>query len=216
MSYFLITSALAVPFSLYILRNWFTQPQQVLISAENMKSIIILGGSYGGISTAHRILKKNPGVKITLISPNDALFWNIAGPRGIVPGGFADDKLFAPIAPGFKQYGDRFEHIIGTAESLDVATKSVTVKSTSGEKSLSYDMVILATGTRTRDDIPYKGKGTTEATLASLHDFQSRVKKATSIVVAGGGATGVETSGELGFEYGSNKQITLVHALHIL
>jgi NADH dehydrogenase FAD-containing subunit len=210
--YILITSALAVPIAAYLLRSWST-PRPIQIPLENMKSILILGGSFGGVSTAHRLLKKNPDVKVTLVSPNDSLFWNIAGPRGIVPGGFADEKLFAPIAPGFKQYGERFEFVTGTAESLDVATKIVTVKSASGEKPYAYDIVILATGTKTKGDVPFKGKGSTQATKDSLHDFQDRIKKATSIVVAGGGSTGVETSGELGYEYGSTKQITLVCSL---
>lgn len=208
--YVLISSAIAVPISLYVLRNWFSNPKQSQLSLENMKSILVLGGSFAGVSTAHRILKKNPDVKITLVSPTDSVYWNLAGPRAIVPGGFADEKLFAPIVPGFKQYGDRFEYVQGTAEALDVANKSVTVKGVSGEKTYGYDIVILATGSSTRDDVPYKQKGSTEETKAALHDFQSRVKKATSIVIAGGGSTGVETSGELGFEYGATKQITLV------
>lgn len=44
------------------------------------------------------------------------MFWNMAAVRAVVPGQFADDKVFQPIAPGFKQYPvDRFEFIIGTA-----------------------------------------------------------------------------------------------------
>lgn len=214
--YILISSAIAIPAFFYFLRNSFNNPQHTQLSIENMKSILILGGSFAGVSTAHRIFKKNPDVKITIVSPTDTFYWNLAGPRAIVPGGFADEKLFAPIVPGFKQYGDRFEYVQGTAEALDIANKSVTVKTASGEKAYSYDHVILATGSRTKGDVPYKQKGSTEETKAALHDFQARVKKATSIVVAGGGSTGVETAGELGFEYGTKKQITLVRASPVI
>lgn len=55
-----------------------------------------------------------------------------------------------------------------------------------------------------------KGRGSYEETRDALHDFQARVKKATSIVVGGAGSTGVETAGELGFEYGKVKKITLI------
>lgn len=55
-----------------------------------------------------------------------------------------------------------------------------------------------------------KGRGSFEATRDTLHEFQARVKKASSIVVGGAGSTGVETAGELGFEYGKVKKITLI------
>lgn len=175
-----------------------------------MKLILILGGSYGGICTAHRLLKKNPDLKITLVAPNDALYWNLAGPRAIVPGGFADDKIFAPYAPGFAQYGERIDLVSGMAESLDAASRSVTVKGVNGERIYKYDMLVLATGASTKGDVPWKTQGSTEDTKALLHDFQERVERAETIVVAGGGATGVETAGELGYEYGVTKKIILV------
>ncbi|OWP06974.1 hypothetical protein B2J93_7708 [Marssonina coronariae] len=176
-------------------------------------SIVILGGSFGGVSTAHRLFKqaaKTGEVKITLVSPSTYIYWNIATPRGIVPGQFPDEKLFQPFLPGFKQYGNLFEFVQGTAEKLDPAAKTVTVSTDAGEKVLSYDELVLATGSRTKGDVPWKGRGSYEATRDALHDFQAKVKKAGSIVIGGAGATGVETAGELGFEYGKVKKITLI------
>lgn len=40
--------------------------------------------------------------------------------------------------------------------------------------------------------------------------MQAAVKAAKTIVIGGGGATGVETAAELAFEYGLGKEITLV------
>jgi len=193
-----------------------------------MKNIIILGGSYAGVSTAHRLLKQatKSGVtvtfKITLVSPNTHLYWNMASPRGILPGQFSDEQLFQPIAEGFKQYpGSRFEFILAYATALDVEAKTVIIshsgEATHGdapthgeEKVLEYDYIILATGTHTRGDAPFKGLGSTATTKSALHDFQARVEKANSIVIAGGGVTGVEVAGELAFMYGRQKEITLV------
>jgi NADH dehydrogenase FAD-containing subunit len=150
-------------------------------------------------------------VKIILVGPNTHIFWNLAAPRAIVPGQFSDEKLFGAIAPGFKQYKtDRFEFLLGTAERLDLDSKTVFVATGKGEKVIGYDILILATGTRTKGDIPFKGRESYEATRDALHDFQGKVKKANSIVVGGAGATGVETAGELAFEYGKQKTITLV------
>ena len=181
---------------------------------QTMKNIVILGGSYAGISTAHRVLKqaaKAGPFKITLVSPNTHFYWNMASPRGLVPGQLTDEELFQPIAAGFNKYpASRFEFILASAESLDVETKQVGICGSTGDQTLDYDFLILATGSHTKGDIPFKGLGSTEATKDALHDFHGRVRKAKTIVVAGAGVTGVETAGELGFEYGQQKEIILV------
>ncbi|TVY49390.1 Oxidoreductase [Lachnellula occidentalis] len=178
-----------------------------------MKTVVILGGSYGGISTAHRILKqaKTTPVKIILVSPNTHHYWNIAGPRALVPGQIPDDKIFQSIAPGFKQYpANRFEFVLGSAESLDAESKKVTVAGSAGQKVLDYDILILATGSSARGDVPLKGRGSTEATKDALHVVQQKVKQAKDIHIAGAGSTGVELAGELAFEYKGQKNITLI------
>jgi hypothetical protein len=55
-----------------------------------------------------------------------------------------------------------------------------------------------------------------QATIDALHKIQEQVKVAKTIVVGGAGATGVEASGELGYEYGKDKEITLVRSMSIL
>ena len=61
--------------------------------------------------------------------------------------------------------------------------------------------------------MPWKGSlSGYEATRDGLHKVQGQVKAAKSIVVGGAGPTGIEVAGELGFEYGKNKEITLVGA----
>lgn len=161
-----------------------------------LKNIVILGGSYAGVSTAHRILKQSAkaglAIKITLISPNTHVYWNIASTRAIVPGGIPDEKVFSSIASGFSQYtADKFEFVVGTAEELDVENKKVAVSGESGGSSFGYDFLILATGSRTKEDSPFKGKGSYQESLDLLHEWQSKVKDASSIYIAGAGATGI-------------------------
>jgi NADH dehydrogenase FAD-containing subunit len=143
-----------------------------------MKTVIILGASYAGISTAHRILKqatKTEPFKTTLVSPNTHFYWNMAAPRGAVPGQIPEDELFRPIAPGFEQYSaSRFEFILASATGLDVDNKTVEISGSFGDKTLTYDYLILATGSRTKTDMPFKGLGSTEATKQALHDFQGK------------------------------------------
>ncbi|MCJ1387733.1 hypothetical protein MMC18_000576 [Xylographa bjoerkii] len=176
-----------------------------------MKHIVIIGGSYAGISTAHRILKqaaKTGPLKITLVSPNTHFYWSMASPRGLVPGQLADEKLFQPITAGFSKYpATQFKFILAKAESLDVEAKTVGI---SGNQTLDYDYLILATGSHTKGEAPFKGLGTTEETKDALHDIQAQVAEAKTIIIAGAGVTGVEAAGELAFEYGRAKEVILI------
>jgi NADH dehydrogenase FAD-containing subunit len=135
----------------------------------------------------------------------------MASPRGLIPGKLTDENLFEAIAAGFDQYAtSQFEFIPASAESLDVEAKRVGISGPTGSTTLEYDILILATGSHTIGDTPFKGLGSTEATKDALHDFQEHVRKSNTIVLAGAGVTGVEAAGELAFEYGRQKEIILV------
>jgi NADH dehydrogenase FAD-containing subunit len=124
------------------------------------------------------------------------------------------NQVFLEIQPGFKHYPkNSFEFIVGAASAIDTTAKTVTVTSASGESSQPYDILVIATGTRTQGDLPWKASlGGYQATKDVLHKFREQVKGAKSIVVAGGGPTGVEVTGELGYEYGKTKEITIITA----
>ncbi|OKL59608.1 hypothetical protein UA08_05213 [Talaromyces atroroseus] len=188
---------------------------------QETKTIVILGGSFSGVSIAHRILKQSAktgsSVKIVLVSPNTHVYWSVATPRALIPGQFANDKLFQSITEGFKQYSSKhFEFVRGTAQSLDPAARKVGVSTSSGaQKTVEYDFLILATGSRNKDNdggaiVPFKGLESTEATKAALQNIQAVVDKSKTIVISGAGPTGVETAGELAYEYGAKKKIILL------
>jgi apoptosis-inducing factor 2 len=222
----------------FITASYFQETPNLSLASRKMKNIVILGGSYAGISTAHRILKhagKTAPFKITLVSPNTHFYWSMAAARGLVPGQISDEQLFRPIAEGFEQYPVRifslplflslhlstltdskfvqvnqFNFVLGSAESVNVETKHVRISGSTGTSTLDYDFLIIATGSRAKGDTPFKGVGSTEDTKAARHGFHARVEKAKTIVVAGGGVTGCETAGELAYEYGREKEITFV------
>lgn len=121
--------------------------------------------------------------------------------------------MFAEIAPGFSEYPpSSFEFVLGTAISMDAIAKSVIVKDVSGTETIQiYDTLVIATGSHTIGEVPWKGAASGyEQTKELLHRFRERVANAKSIVVGGAGPTGVETAGELGFEFGKTKNIILV------
>ncbi|KAG5924287.1 hypothetical protein E4U42_004704 [Claviceps africana] len=184
-------------------------------------SIVVVGGSFSAVGTAHRILRKaaktpnGPQVKVTLVSRDSHFYWNLASTRATIPGQISDDQIFRSIREGFSQYGDKFEFVLGSATAVDAEAKSlkVTVAAADGaghEQSVPYDVLILATGTHTKVDTPYKSTGSTEGTKDALHQLQARVKDAKTIVVAGAGPTGVEVTGELADAYGASKKIVLL------
>lgn len=182
-----------------------------------VKTVVILGAGWAGLPLAHKLLKytvpeAKDGLKVVLVSPNSHFYWNVAAVRGVIPGAIPDEQLFLPIEPAFAQYPtDNFEFILGKAEHLDPENGAIKVVKNDGTKhSLPYDQLVIATGSHIRSNLPFKPVGTHEETLAALHSLQKQIGVAKSIVVAGGGPTGVETAGELAAAYGVKKDITLI------
>lgn len=189
-----------------------------------VKTVVILGAGWAGLPLAHKLLKytlpkAKDGLKVVLVSPNSHFYWNLAAVRGVIPGAIPDEQLFLPIEPGFAQHSaENFEFVLGKAERLDPERNTVEVAGKDRtQHSLSYDQLIIATGSQIRSNLPFKSVGTHEETLAALHSLQKQIDFAKSIVLAGAGPTGVETAGELAAAYGEEKDITLImggeHAL---
>nr|RBQ98296.1 hypothetical protein FVER53263_11873 [Fusarium verticillioides] len=182
--------------------------------SQKPKHFVTVGGSFASVRTAHKFLQgvrnKNAGpYKVTMISRDSHFFWNLATPRAIIPGTIPDDSLFQAIAPGFAKYGDKFELIVGTAMGIDIGNKQVKVSKAGQETFISYDYLLIGTGSSTKAESPFKSRGSTDATKDYLHTYQKRVGEAHSIIVAGAGPTGVEVAGELADYYGNKKEITL-------
>lgn len=184
-------------------------------------TIVILGAGLAGVPLAHHLLKHTPasiGLRVVLVSPNDEMLWVYATVRAILPDKFGHDKIFLPFLPAFAKYSpSKFEHILGTAQSLDPEANRVVVLSTNSEKeqrqrTIEYDTLVIATGSSFKEDMPFKNLADTAATKKEIDSLRDKIAAAKSIVVAGAGQTGVEVAGELGQEYGlaGTKEITLI------
>ncbi|EHA52254.1 hypothetical protein MCOR27_011248 [Pyricularia oryzae] len=181
----------------------------------NPKTVVILGGSYAGVLAAHTLLKKHKTCKVVLVSKNSHFYWNIASVRAIIPGVIQDEQILQPLSKALSHYPEeRWELIVGGAEASDFAAKTVTIAPGDGgaSRTLTYDHLVLATGANTAGDqiVPWKAHGTYEELVQGLRDTAESVKNASSVVVAGGGSTGVELAGEIGYEYGKTKEVWLV------
>ena len=180
------------------------------------KTVVILGAGWAGLPLAHKLLKytvpKVSGLKVILVSPSSHFFWNVAATRGLIPGEIPDDQLFLPIKPAFQQHSaDKFEFVLGAAEGIDHAGNTVSILLNDGNQRLiKYDQLVIATGSKLASGLPLKLTGSHETTMTAWRDLQKRVKEAKSILIAGGGATGVEVAGEIAAKYGKAKEVTLV------
>ncbi|KAM0420639.1 hypothetical protein ACHAPT_011555 [Fusarium lateritium] len=181
------------------------------------KSFIILGAGLTGLPLAHHILKHyatKHDLKVILVSRSDEFYWNIATPRAAIPGQFTDDQIFFSIPKAFSNDpSQRFEFVLGNVETWDPDKNTVAVNQSDGQtRVLHYDTILVATGSDYVDNMPWKLVGTSQETRASLAKLRDAVAKAKSIVVGGGGPTGVEFAGELGHEYAKTgtKDVTLM------
>ncbi|KAL5614292.1 hypothetical protein BROUX41_004402 [Berkeleyomyces rouxiae] len=176
-----------------------------------MPHVVVLGSGFTGLSVAHKLLKhtlpKTPDLKVTLVSPSHYTYWNIAAVRGLIPGQLSDEQLFIDFLPGFASYKTgAFEYIEGKATAVDPESNSVAVTTNSGEqKQLTYDHLVVATGSSETGGLPFKTLDSYQQTLDELHKLQDKVESAKTIVIGGAGPTGVEIAGELSNIYTGTK-----------
>ena len=186
--------------------------------------IAIIGASFGGIPTAHGLLKDvipqleangKQKYKVIMISPSSKFFWKIGAPRTIVnPKALPTEKVLVSIEDGFKSYSkDKYEFVQAYVNLIDAAAQTL---QTSLSTSIHYDSLVIASGTSFESPLWHLSNGS-EPLVAALKDIHERLPKASSVLVVGGGAAGVETAGELGETYGGKKEITMLSgADHLL
>lgn len=180
-------------------------------------NIVFIGASFGALPAAHALLRdvipKLPAdgkttFKVTIVSSSTHFYWKVGSPRTIVnPSALPVEKALLPIEPEFKKYPKgQFEFIHAFATDIDASQRVVSLSNSS---SVHYDSLVIASGTSFISPIWAVTEGS-EATAAALKDIHARLPPAKSVLVAGGGAAGVETAGELGSLYGKSKEVTIL------
>ncbi|XP_061915369.1 apoptosis-inducing factor 2 [Entelurus aequoreus] len=166
--------------------------------------VVVVGGGFGGVAAAQQL--KSKGLSFTLIDMRDAFHHNVGGLRASVQPGFAL-RTFIPYAETF---GESF--VQGRVERVDPQRQVVVLQ---GGREVTYSHLILCTGT----DGPFPGKFNTvasyESAIQAYEDLVKQIQNADSVLVVGGGSTGVEMAAELKTEY-PQKKVVLVHARSVL
>lgn len=170
--------------------------------------LVIIGAGFAGMYAALSAARLRdirglaPGeLEIMLVAPEPTL---VVRPRLYEP---KPETLTAPLLDVLKAIDVTF--LRGTAESIDTTCRSVVVATShEGRKSISYDRLVVATGSRLfRPNVP--GLAEDAFSVDSLEDAISldrHLKSLSSrpasearntVVVAGGGFTGIEAATEM-------------------
>jgi NADH dehydrogenase FAD-containing subunit len=168
-----------------------------------------------------RISKAAPNYRLIVINPSTHFYWNIGAPRALVrPGLIQHDDLFLSIEEGFHRHRAHNLSIVqGEAVAMDPSARTLTVEligSTAQKRAsqinkresrlsgppnskmqtIPYHALIMATGTSTHSDV-LGLHGPHLNTIGTLNTLHARLVVAKSIIVCGGGCSGVETVGQL-------------------
>ncbi len=167
--------------------------------------ILIIGAGFGGVwsaLSAARLLDKHDrnDVQISLLAPQPEL--------RIRPRFYEADvhTMMAPLGPLFDAVGVNF--VEGAADSIDENGKQVTYRDAAGTSTtITYDRLVLAAGSRlNRPQMPgiehvfdvdqIEDASRLESHIKALkHQPDSAARN--TVVVAGGGFTGIETATEM-------------------
>lgn len=167
--------------------------------------ILIIGAGFGGVwsaLSAARLLDKHDrnDVQISLLAPQPEL--------RIRPRFYEPDvhTMMAPLGPLFDAVNVTF--IEGAADSIDENGKQVTYRNAAGTSTtIQYDRLVLAAGSRlNRPQMPgieqvfdvdqIEDATRLEAHIKALKNLPDSAARNT-VVVAGGGFTGIETATEM-------------------
>ncbi|KAH8901243.1 FAD/NAD(P)-binding domain-containing protein [Thozetella sp. PMI_491] len=190
------------------------------------KEIVVLGGNLAGLGAVHFILRhtipalqrldKASAYHVTLVTPNTHFFFKPACPRALIqPSLLPDSKLWRPLSEALGRYpADQVAHLQATATSVDPGKRSVTVtlrgsdESALGQQTISYDSLIIATGTTSHSPL-WGLHDDQELTPRTWESVRAALASAKSVLIGGGGAVGVELAGEIATVYPA-VEITLV------
>ena len=177
------------------------------VQMASRKNIVILGGSYGGISTAHYLLKhaipylpEKESYQVIIVSPSSQVMCRPACPRALISDDmFPQEKLFVDISKLFERYPEGSFHFVkGTAIELNHTDRTVSISlATENIEKIDFHALVIATGATTSSPLLGLNRDS-EYLRSNWNIFREALPTAKSIVIVGGGPAGVETAGELG------------------
>ncbi|XP_071706898.1 uncharacterized protein [Rutidosis leptorrhynchoides] len=161
-------------------------------SASGGKKVVVIGGGIAGSYVAKSLQFHG---NLTLIDPKEYLEIPWASLRGMVEPSFGERSLIL-----HKHYLTGSRLIV--SDVIEIQDSEVL---TSEGRLVPYDYLVIATG----HVDPFAPKARADR-LKQYQAENSKIKAAQSILIVGGGPTGVELAGEIAVDF-PEKKVTLVH-----
>ncbi|KAJ1956667.1 hypothetical protein GGI12_005249 [Dipsacomyces acuminosporus] len=166
--------------------------------------VVIIGGSFAGIRAAQDLEQLLPPhcVTITVIERRDRYFYNLGALRAIAKPELID-LIWLPYDRVFHYPHNR----VIQGEVTAVYPNSVIL---SGGRKIDFDSLLVATGSiypppcKVEPSSYLQGK-------AEQRMYSERLKSANSVLIIGGGPTGVGLAAEIATQY-PQKSVTIVHS----
>ncbi|KAK9735129.1 hypothetical protein RND81_04G185400 [Saponaria officinalis] len=155
------------------------------------KNVMIVGGGMAGAALAKHLQND---VDVTLIDPKDYFEITWATLRSMVDLSFAERSLIY-----YKEFLPKVKLVTSLAKNI-TQTEVVTAN---GDR-IPYDYLVLATGHVHTDPV------IRHDSLLKYQATYDKIRSSRSILIIGGGPTGVELAGEIAIQF-PDKKITLVN-----
>jgi apoptosis-inducing factor 2 len=181
------------------------------LNPSEVKNVVVVGAAFAGYSAARILaasLPRDGRYRVVVIEPNSHFNFTWVMPRFCVVEGH-EHKAFIPYTPGFFSQGPK--DMVHWVRDRATSVQKGNVMLRSGQ-AIPYEYLIIATGSTVANGLPSRpGVESKTEGMELLKAMQARIKAAARIVVAGGGAVGVELATDAKDQY-PEKSVTLVHS----
>jgi len=166
------------------------------------RHVVIVGASFGGLA-AQRKLAGRKGLRVTLVDFKDYFEYTPGVLRCFVQPSYLG-QLTCPLPSA--------RNALLTGTMCGANEDAVILRDAQDtERRVQFDYLVLAVGSTYSDPIkPVESEPTLAERAVTWSDAAARLATASSIIIVGAGAVGVELAGEVLTAYGAGKRITLV------
>ncbi|KAF9432450.1 hypothetical protein BGZ76_010794 [Entomortierella beljakovae] len=174
------------------------------------KNVVIIGGSCVASSatlTAKNILPSTH--RLIIIEKHSHFHYMFAFPRACVISGW-ENELFIPYTNAFES-PEKGQVIQAVATNITKTHVELDRSVEGFGTSVEYEYLIYATGARHPEPGNLNDHDTKTGAIQRLKENQNKIKKATKVLLIGGGAVGLELAAEIR-EHFPEKEVTLVHS----
>ncbi|KAF9150940.1 hypothetical protein BG015_007244 [Linnemannia schmuckeri] len=174
------------------------------------KNIVIVGGSCVAIAAALEAKKSLPSThRVIIIEKHSHFHYMFAFPRACVIEGW-ENELFVPYTNLYDS-PEKGQVIQALATNITKTHVEIDRPIEGFGTSIEYEYLIYATGARHPEPGNLNDHDTKTGAVQRLKEVQAKIRKATKILLIGGGAVGLELAAEIR-EHFPEKEVTLVHS----